>query len=92
LLPAMAGLPPFISFSTSYRELNSAVLRHTGNEQFVGKQEVMAQIIGITSGLPVRTKPPGSNPRDASLFSRRLFDVIDYEDLHRDFCGFEFQA
>src|SRR4029077_11158816 len=27
LLPAMAGLPPFISFSTSYLELNSAVLR-----------------------------------------------------------------
>ena len=36
LLPAMAGLPPFISFSTSYLELNSAVLRHTGNERFVG--------------------------------------------------------
>ena len=32
----MAGLPPFISFSTSYLELNSAVLRHTGNERFVG--------------------------------------------------------
>jgi len=34
-LSAMAGLPPFISFSTNYLELNSAVLRHTGNERFV---------------------------------------------------------
>jgi hypothetical protein len=32
----MAGLPPFISFSTSYPKLNSAVLRHTDNERFVG--------------------------------------------------------
>jgi len=37
----MAGLPPFISFSTSYPELNSAVLSHTGNERFVGKPEVI---------------------------------------------------
>src|ERR1700686_2512411 len=29
-LPGTAGLPPFISFSTSYPELNSAVLRHNG--------------------------------------------------------------
>src|SRR6202043_2997187 len=35
-LPGTAGLPPFISFSTSYPELNSAVLRHTDNERFVG--------------------------------------------------------
>jgi hypothetical protein len=28
-LPGTAGLPPFISFSTSYRELDSAVLRPT---------------------------------------------------------------
>jgi hypothetical protein len=33
-------LPPFISFSTSYPELNSAVLRHTDNERFVGNPEV----------------------------------------------------
>ena len=33
--PGTAGLPPFISFSTSYPELNSAVLRHTDNERFV---------------------------------------------------------
>jgi hypothetical protein len=32
----MARLPPFISFSTGYLELNFAVLRHTGNERFVG--------------------------------------------------------
>jgi hypothetical protein len=36
LLPAMAGLPPFISFSTSYPELNFAVLRYMDNEQFRG--------------------------------------------------------
>jgi len=35
-LPGTGGLPPFISFSTSYPELNSAVLRHTDNERFVG--------------------------------------------------------
>jgi Phage integrase, N-terminal SAM-like domain len=34
-------LPPFISFSTSYPDLNSAVLRHTDNERFVGKSEVI---------------------------------------------------
>src|SRR5882762_5162895 len=33
-LPGTAGLPPFISFSTSYPELNSAVLRHTDNERY----------------------------------------------------------
>ena len=38
-LPGTDGLPPFISFSTSYPELNSAVLRHTDNERFVGKNE-----------------------------------------------------
>src|SRR5258705_13645593 len=36
LLPARAGLPPFIFFSTSYLEPNSSVLRHTGNERFGG--------------------------------------------------------
>ncbi len=30
----MAGLQPFISFSTSYPELNPAVLRHTNNDRF----------------------------------------------------------
>jgi hypothetical protein len=38
-LPGTAGLPPFISFSTSYPELNSAVLMHTDNERMVGKNE-----------------------------------------------------
>jgi SnoaL-like domain len=38
-LPRTAGLPPFISFSTSYPELNAAVLRYTDNERFVGKQQ-----------------------------------------------------
>jgi hypothetical protein len=38
-LPWTAALPPFISSSTSYPELNSAVLRHTDNERFVGKQQ-----------------------------------------------------
>src|SRR5712692_7942737 len=40
-LPGTAGLPPLISFSTSYPELNSAVLRHTDNERFVGYPEVI---------------------------------------------------
>ena len=40
-LPTTAGLPPFISFSTSYPELDSAVLRHMDNEQFVGNSEVI---------------------------------------------------
>jgi hypothetical protein len=44
LLPAMAGLPPFISFSTSYPELNSAVLRHTDNERFVSQPEVILKV------------------------------------------------
>jgi hypothetical protein len=35
-LPGTAGLPPFIFFSTNYRELDSAVLRHMDNERFVG--------------------------------------------------------
>jgi len=50
-LPGTAGLPPFISFSTSYPELNSAVLRHTDNERFVGNP-----YLGITSRLPVIRK------------------------------------
>jgi hypothetical protein len=48
----MAGLPPFISFSTSYPELNSAVLKYTDNERFVGKQQT-AESGPITSGLAV---------------------------------------
>src|SRR6202165_1483004 len=44
----MAGLPPFISFSTSYPELNSAVLRHTGKERFVGKP----YLTGLCQGCP----------------------------------------
>ena len=36
-LPGMAGLPPFISFSTSYPELDTTVLRHMDNERFVGQ-------------------------------------------------------
>ena len=35
-LPGTAGSPPFISFSTSYPELDSDVLRHMDNERFVG--------------------------------------------------------
>src|SRR5579864_6838839 len=38
-LPGTDGLPPFISFSTSYPELNSAVLKHTDNERIVGYSE-----------------------------------------------------
>jgi hypothetical protein len=34
-------LPPFISFSTRHRDLDSAVLTHTDNERFVGNPEVM---------------------------------------------------
>ena len=60
----MAGLPPFISFSTSYTELNSAVLRQTDNERFVGYTEVsqllsqrrqvpLAMVDAITSRLSV---------------------------------------
>src|SRR5216684_3761844 len=40
-LPGTAGLPSYISFSTSSPELESAVLRHTDNERFVGKPEVI---------------------------------------------------
>jgi hypothetical protein len=40
-LAAMAGSPRFISFSTSYPELNSAVHRQTDRERFVGKSEVI---------------------------------------------------
>src|SRR5438477_9232214 len=41
--PGTAGLPPFISFSTSYPELNSAVLRHTDNERFVASYTEVIQ-------------------------------------------------
>src|SRR5437879_3550873 len=40
-LPGTAGLPPLISFSTSYAELDSAVLRHRDNERFVGYPELI---------------------------------------------------
>jgi hypothetical protein len=46
----MVGLPPFISFSTSYSELNAAVLRHTNNQRFAGKQRESGP---ITSGVAV---------------------------------------
>src|SRR6266436_1929951 len=60
-LPAMAGLPPFISFSTSYPDLDSAVLRHRDNERFVGKPElippifrkILAAAVGRQAGMPV---------------------------------------
>jgi hypothetical protein len=32
-----------VAFSTSYPELNTAVLGHTDNERFVGKPEVIAR-------------------------------------------------
>ena len=43
----MAGLPPFISFSTSYPKLNSAVLRHTDNERFVGNPSLYRIMEGL---------------------------------------------
>ena len=46
---AQDGLPPFVSFSTSYPELNSAVLRHTDNERFVDKPE-MGSLRGLVMG------------------------------------------
>ena len=42
-LPGTAGLPPFISFSTSYPELDSAVLRHMDNERFVGQPDTIQE-------------------------------------------------
>ena len=53
----MAGLPPFISFSTSYPELNSAVLRPTGNERFVGYSELDSA--GLCNHCPVTRDPAG---------------------------------
>src|SRR5258707_12920897 len=35
LLPAMAGLPPLISFSTTYLERDSTIVMDTGNDAFV---------------------------------------------------------
>ena len=40
-LPRTAGLTTFISFSTSYPEVDAAVLRHTDHERFVGKPEAI---------------------------------------------------
>ena len=50
----MAGLPPFISFSTSYPEMNAAVLRYTDNERFVGKQQT--ENLGRTLGVAVSVR------------------------------------
>src|SRR5258707_7302133 len=36
-LPGTAGLPPLIFFSTNYPDLDSALLKHRGHEQLVGK-------------------------------------------------------
>src|SRR5260370_9552744 len=61
-LPGTAGLPPFISFSTSYPELNSAVLRHTDNERLVGNPEVKSgasEQLGILN-FPDARRPAGS--------------------------------
>src|SRR5258705_4835914 len=58
-LPGTAGLPPFISFSTSYPELTSAVLRHTDNERFVNKPS----LAGLRKGCPLL----GRYPKDALL-------------------------
>src|SRR5258706_4119526 len=52
-----AGSPPFISFSTSYPELNSAVLRHTDNELFVRKQGV----IRLLPHSPLRRSRPAAD-------------------------------
>jgi hypothetical protein len=40
-------LPPFISFSTGYPEMDSAVLRHTDKERFVGDSEPIAGAGGL---------------------------------------------
>src|SRR5580765_6658171 len=40
-LRGTAGLPPFISFSTSYPELDSAVFRHMDNERLVGQPDTI---------------------------------------------------
>src|SRR5690348_14766472 len=53
-LPGTDGLPPFISFSTSYPELNSAVLRHTGNERFVGISGQSLPIFRVSLGCALR--------------------------------------
>src|SRR6476620_4283102 len=63
-LPGTAGLPPFISFSTSYPELNSAVLRHTDNERFVGKQQTE------NLGRSLQVWPLGCEPQQ--LFKPRV--------------------
>src|ERR1700704_803183 len=64
--PGTAGLPPFISLSTSYRELNSAVLRHTDNERFVGKPEsagINRHVVGDERALQERKAANPSWPR-----------------------------
>src|SRR6266404_699173 len=55
-LPAMDGLPPFISFSTSYPDLNSAVLRHTDNERFAG-YSFLIRLWSRSSSVQSRCQP-----------------------------------
>jgi hypothetical protein len=74
-------LPPFISFSTSCPELNSAGLRHTDNEQFVGDSEV-----GITRrysseshGVAVHNSLLG-NPTEVHHCSQHAGANVDFGD------------
>ena len=55
-LPAMAGLPPFISFSISYPELNSASLRCRDNERFVGRETELPTVSGTAFIKSIRAK------------------------------------
>ncbi len=65
-----AGLPPFISFSTSYLELNSAVLRHTGKHVLAS---FTSRSLNWASGprlppRPLSASPGPSGPERLSLW------------------------
>jgi hypothetical protein len=62
-------LRPFISFSISYPELNSAVLRHTDNERFVGNPEVTAHPV-LRFEWPVIVRGQGEEMRDYRASAR----------------------
>src|SRR6267142_121713 len=80
-LPAMAGLPPFISSSTSYPDLNSAVVRHTDNDRLVGCS-FLIRLLSRSSSVQSRCQPRksllASELKVISLYGRACLQKVSW--------------
>jgi hypothetical protein len=74
-------LPPFISSSTSYPDLNSAVLRHTDNERFVGYSfliRLWSRWSSVQSRCPGRKSLLTSELKVIALYGRTCLQKVSW--------------